>query len=213
MDQGGFRVAHRKALLAASLVAVAGLAVLTPSTAAASPRGYGHGHVHGGVAVGFYAPLYYSPFYSPFGWGFGYGWGAPYGAYGPYAPYAVGPYGYAHPYDISGSARIQVTPKEAVVYVDGYRAGRVDDFDGTFQRLNVPPGPHELTLFLPGYRTVTERVYIGEGSTLKLKQSLEKLAPGETSTPPPAPPKQERRRSRDHRDDPGYDDRDDSGRY
>ena len=134
-------MAHRKALLAASLVAVAGLAVLTPSTVAASPRGYGHGHVHGGVAVGFYAPLYYSPFYSPFGWGFGYGWGAPYGAYGPYAPYAVGPYGYAHPYDISGSARIQVTPKEAAVYVDGYRAGRVDDFDGTFQRLNVAPGP------------------------------------------------------------------------
>jgi hypothetical protein len=164
------------------------------------------------VAVGFYAPLYYSPFYSPFGWGFGYGWGAPYGAYGPYAPYAVGPYGYAHPYDIGGSARIQVTPKEAAVYVDGYRAGRVDDFDGTFQRLNVAPGPHELTLFLPGYRTVTERVYIGEGSTLKLKQSLEKLAPGETSTPPPAPPKQERRRPRDPRDDPGYDDRDDSGR-
>ena len=62
------------------------------------------------------------------------------------------------------------------------------------------------------YRTLTERVYIGEGSTLKLKQSLEKLAPGETSAPPPAPPKQERRRSRDHRDDPGYDDRDDGGR-
>ena len=206
-------MAHRKALVAASLVAVAGLAVLNPSTAAASPRGYGRGRVHGGVTVGFYAPLYYSPFYSPFGWGFGYGWGAyPYAAYGPYAPYAVGPYGYAHPYDISGSARIQVTPKEAQVYVDGYRAGRVDDFDGTFQRLNVAPGPHEITLFLPGYRTLTERVYIGEGSTLKLKQSLEKLAPGETSTPPPAPPKQERRRPRDRRDDPGYDDRDDGSR-
>jgi len=196
-------VAHRKALLAASLVAVAGLAVLTPSTADAHP----HGHFHGGVAVGFYAP-YYSPYYSPFAWGFGYGWGYPYAAYGPYAPYAVGPYGYAHPYDTSGSARIQVTPKEAAVYVDGYRAGRADDFDGTFQRLNVPPGPHELTLYLPGYRTLTERVYIGEGSTLKLKQSLEKLAPGETSTPPPAPPKPERRRSRDHGTDAPDDDRD-----
>jgi hypothetical protein len=197
MDQGGFRVAHRKALVAASLVAVAGLAVLNPSPADAAPHGR---HFHGGVVVG-YSPLYYSPFYSPFGWGFGYGWGYPYAAYGPYAPYAVGPYGYAHPYDVSGSARIQVTPKEAEVYVDGYRAGRVDDFDGTFQRLNVAPGPHELTLFLPGYRTVTERVYFGEGSTVKLKQSLEKLGPGETSTPPPAPPKPERRRSRDPRDD------------
>ena len=203
-------MAHRKALAALSLVAVAGLAVLTPSTADAHPRG----HFHGGVVVGgFYAPYYYNPFYSPYGFGFGYGWGGyPYAAYGPYAPYAYGPYGYAHPYDTSGSARIEVTPKEAQVYVDGYRAGRADDFDGTFQRLNVRPGPHELTLFLPGYRTLTERVYIGEGSTLKLKQSLEKLPPGETSTPPPAPPKRERRRSRDHRDDPGYDDRDDGGR-
>src|SRR4029453_13076938 len=93
------------------------------------------------------------------------------------------------------------------VCLEGYGAGRVDDFDGPFQRLNVAPGPHELTLFLPGYRTVTERVYIGEGSTLKLKQSLEKLAPGETSTPPPAPPKPERR-TRGRRADAG-DDRDD----
>lgn len=197
-------MAHRKALLAASLVAVAGLAVLTPSTADARPRG----RFHGGVVVGFYDPFYYNPFYSPFGWGFGYGWGGyPYAAYGPYRAY-----GYGRSYDTSGSARIQVTPKEAEVYVDGYRAGRVDDFDGTFQRLNVRPGPHELTLYLPGYRTLTERVYIGEGSTMKLKQSLEKLAPGETSTPPPAPPKQERRRSRGHRVDAQDDDPDSGAR-
>jgi PEGA domain-containing protein len=202
MDQGGFRVAHRKALLAASLVAVAGLAVLTPSTADAQSRGRGRGRARI-VIGGFYDPFYYNPFYSPFGWGFGYGWGGyPYAAYGAY-----GPYGYGRSYDTSGSARIQVTPKDAEVYVDGYRAGRVDDFDGTFQRLNVRPGPHELTLYLPGYRTVTERVYIGEGSTMKLKQSLEKLAPGETSTLPPSPPK-EQRRTRGRRADAG-DDRDD----
>src|SRR6266851_637645 len=200
MDQGGFRVAHRKALAALSLVAVAGLAVLTPSTADAQPRGRFRGRV---VVGGFYDPFYFSPFYSPFGFGYGYGWGGyPYAAYGPY-----GPYGYGRSYDTSGSARIQVTPKEAEVYVDGYRAGRVDDFDGMFQRLNVRPGPHEITLYLPGYRTLTERVYIGEGSTMKLKQSLEKLAPGETSTPPPAPPREERR-PRGRRAD-GDDDRDD----
>ena len=187
-------MAHRKALAALSLVAVAGLAVLTPSTADAQPRGRFRGRV---VVGGFYDPFYFSPFYSPFGFGYGYGWGGyPYAAYGPY--------GYGRSYDTSGSARIQVTPKEAEVYVDGYRAGRVDDFDGMFQRLNVRPGPHEITLYLPGYRTLTERVYIGEGSTMKLKQSLEKLAPGETSTPPPAPPREERR-SRGRRADAGDD--------
>jgi hypothetical protein len=198
MDQGGFRVAHRKVLAALSLVAVAGLAVLTPSTADAQSR---RGRVRGGVVIGgFYDPFYFNRFYSPFG--FGYGWGGyPYAAYGPY-----GAYGYGRSFDTSGSARIQVTPKDAEVYVDGYRAGRVDDFDGTFQRLNVRPGPHEITVYRPGYRTLSERVYIGEGSTMKLKQSLEKLAPGETSTPPPAPARERRTRGRradadDDRDD------------
>ena len=32
-----------------------------------------------------------------------------------------------------------VDPAEARVYVDGYYAGTVDDFDGLFQRLNVSP--------------------------------------------------------------------------
>src|SRR6266487_625249 len=102
MDQGGFRVAHRKALAVASLVAVAGLAVLTPSTADARPRG----RIRGGVVVGgFYDPFYFSPFYSPFGFGYGYGWGGyPYAAYGPYGGY--GPYGYGRSLDTSGSARI-----------------------------------------------------------------------------------------------------------
>ena len=34
-----------------------------------------------------------------------------------------------------GSLRLKVKPREASVYVDGYFAGRVDDFDGMFQRL------------------------------------------------------------------------------
>ena len=40
----------------------------------------------------------------------------------------------------SGGIRIQVKPAkdEAQVYVDGARAGVVDDFDGVFQRLNLP---------------------------------------------------------------------------
>ena len=36
-----------------------------------------------------------------------------------YGQYPYPPYGWPYPYDISGSARIQVTPKDAEVYVDG----------------------------------------------------------------------------------------------
>jgi hypothetical protein len=207
MDQGGFPVALRKPLAVAAAVAAAAVVALAPSTADARP--VGRGFVRGRVFVGgYYDPFFYSPFYSPFG--FGYGWGAyPYGAYGyrPYGAYGYG-YGYGRPVNESASARIQATPKEAEVYVDGYRAGRVDDFDGTFQRLHAAPGPHEITLFLNGYRTITEKVYMGADSTIKIHETMARLAPGETSERPVAPPAA-RRRSRGGRADAGDDSRDD----
>ncbi len=43
--------------------------------------------------------------------------------------------------------------------MDGYLAGSVDDFDGVFQRLNVAPGEHELTIYLDGFQTITQKVY------------------------------------------------------
>jgi hypothetical protein len=33
---------------------------------------------------------------------------------------------------------VLATPKEAAVYVDGFYAGVVDDFDGVFQSLPLP---------------------------------------------------------------------------
>ena len=46
-------------------------------------------------------------------------------------------YRYAAP---ESDLRINVKPREASVYVDGYFAGRVEDFDGAFQRLHATPG-------------------------------------------------------------------------
>ena len=83
--------------------------------------------------------------------------------------------------------RFDVKPKETMVYLDGYYAGIVDDFDGAFQRLRTSPGGHELTLFLEGYRTYSERVYLGADNTFKLRHRMERLAAGETSEHPPAP--------------------------
>ena len=183
---------YRKPLLIAAATAV-GLSTLAAAPADAQSRHRSRGRVIvGGYYAPYYAPYFYSPFAVPFG--FGYGW-APYGysAYGPY-----GAYGYGRRAVDTADARIQVTPREAEVYVDGYRAGRVDDFDGTFQRLHLEPGPHEITVFMPGYRTISERVYLTEGNTFKLKQSMAPLAPGEQSAPPPKA--EPRRRSRDRRD-------------
>jgi hypothetical protein len=111
----------------------------------------------------------YAPFYDPF-------WG--------YYPYARYPYVAGRSY---GDVRTQVTPKQAQVYVDGFYAGVAGDFDGVFKRLHLTPGGHTITLYLEGYRTVTENVYARPDSTFKLNDTMERLAAGQTSAPPPAP--------------------------
>ena len=74
--------------------------------------------------------------------------------------------------------KTEVTPKATEVYVDGYYAGVADQFDGAFTRLHTSPGGHAVTLRLDGYRTVTQNIYVRPDSTFKLKEAMEKLAPG-----------------------------------
>lgn len=167
---------------------VAALVAFWPGDASAQHRGRSHGHPGGGgrgsvVVVGggyygpyyggYYSPFYYPPFVSPFGW-------YPY-PFGPYPPYGLGMY------DNTVSVRVQVTPREAEVYVDGYYAGIVDDFDGTFQRLRLAPGAHDVTLYLAGYRSTTERIYFRPQASYKITHVLEKLAAGEAAEPKPQP--------------------------
>jgi hypothetical protein len=83
---------------------------------------------------------------------------------------------------------LQVTPKETQVYVDGYYMGIAGDFDGLFQRLRVPSGEREVVLFLPGYRTIRQTLKLRPRGDFKLRQTMVKLRPGESSEPPPAPP-------------------------
>jgi hypothetical protein len=85
------------------------------------------------------------------------------------------------------SVRLEVTPNDAEVYVDGYYAGIVDDFDGLLQRLRVEPGQHEITVYHDGYRAFRQRVYLTRDRTFKIKQQLEKLPAGEAAEPRPIP--------------------------
>lgn len=98
--------------------------------------------------------------------------------------YPYGLYRYASP---EADLKVQVTPKEASVYVDGYFAGVVDDFDGVFQRLRVLPGQHEIVVYLEGYRSIKERLYLGPNTSRKIEGTLERLAPGEPEEPKPEP--------------------------
>lgn len=110
----------------------------------------------------------------------------------PWWPPTAYPYWYAPILDARAEIRIRATPKDAAVYVDGFYAGFVDDFDGVFQRLPLTPGGHHLTLYLEGYRTTSRSVYLRPGSTFTLHESLLRLPPGQRSAPPyvapPLPP-------------------------
>ena len=85
------------------------------------------------------------------------------------------------------SVHLDVTPKDAQVYVDGYYAGIVDDFDSVFQRLRVEPGQHEITIYNEGYRAIHQRVYLTRDRTFNIKQAMDKLPAGETAEPRPTP--------------------------
>jgi PEGA domain len=155
----------------------AAAALVTAGTATTSEAQV-RGHVVVGVGGGYYRPYYYRPYYySPFlfdPW---------YGYQYPYPPY---PYGYTA-YEPDASVRLEVKPKQAEVYVDGYYAGIVDDFDGTFQRLRVSPGEHELELWLDGYHTVRQKVHLSQDNTFRIKYQMEKLAAGQAPEPKPQP--------------------------
>lgn len=155
---------------------IAGVAALWPVDAAAQRRGGGHHApvrvvVVGGYYGGAFSPYYYDPFFS--GW-YGY-------QYGPYPPYAR--YGYQPATDL----RIQVTPREAEVYLDGYLVGNVDDFDGIFQRLRVPYGEHTVSIYREGFHTITERMLFRPYESYNLKQPMEPLAAGTTPEARPEP--------------------------
>ena len=157
---------------------VAIVAVLGATTNAEAQFRRGRVIVAPRIVVG--GSFFYDPWFDPF-----------YGAYE--FQYPIGPYGYPPMYrgyriDATASVRVEVKPKEAEVYVDGYYAGIVDDFDGVFQRLRLPPGEHEITLRLPGYRSVHQKLYLTRDATYKLRYTLEPLAPGESTEPPPVPP-------------------------
>jgi hypothetical protein len=132
----------------------------------------------------FLGGYYYPSIYRTSLWygGFGY-YPRYYYGYGP-SYYQLGPFGYDR-YDLSGSLRLQVDPEETEVFIDGYYAGQVDDFDGVFQRLRLEPGEHTLELYLAGHRTHTQRVYLQPGRTFRIRHAMQPLA---ANDPVPARP-------------------------
>lgn len=116
--------------------------------------------------------------YSGFG---GYPYGGGYGGgYTGYTGYDSGAGGYSSSSsvqgpDVTGGLRLKVSPRTAEVHVDGYFAGKVDDFDGALQKLKLPPGPHRVELKADGYETLAFDVLVIEDEVTTYKGDLARL--------------------------------------
>lgn len=125
-----------------------------------------------------YPRRYYRYGYGAFGLGYFY--------YDPYRwyprSYSIhGPsyygHGYGHGYYGSsffdvGELRLHVTPRHAQVFVDGYYAGIVDDFDGMFQGLKLESGPYHIELVSPGYEPLEFDIRINRGQKINYRGDL-----------------------------------------
>jgi hypothetical protein len=121
------------------------------------PRSY-YPYGYGGFGLGYF-------YYDPYRWYPGV-YGSVYGGYGGYGGYYGGGYygsgnygGGQYGYDL-GQLRFRVTPKHAEVYVDGYYAGVVDDYDGITQALTLESGPYHIEVVAPGYEPLEFNVRI-----------------------------------------------------
>ena len=139
------------------------------------------------IFVRSFYPLGYYPWgYGSYGFGLGYGgFGFGYSAFG-YDPWGSGFYdpfyGYPRGYvaapwgrgNYDGSLKLKVSPSDATVYVDGFYAGVVDDYDGMFQRLHLEPGAHRVEIRKDGYETLTFDVRITPDRTITYSGELTK---------------------------------------
>jgi len=124
----------------------------------------------------YYYPQRYYPYgYGTFGLGYfyydPYTW-YPYDNY--YQSYRFNGYGYGYP---TGELRLRVRPRNAEVYVDGYYAGRVDDFDGILQALELEAGAYAIEIVAPGFEPIEFDVRIQPGRKITYDGDLRRLRP------------------------------------
>ena len=123
-------------------------------------------------------PYYYDPFWvsGAFGWSpmFYAPWSLMWatGGYGPYPGW-----GYGATTFNTGGLRLKMKPREAQVFVDGFLAGVVDEFDGVFQSLRLAPGGHKIEVRMDGYETLTLDVHIQPDRTMTITDAMKASTP------------------------------------
>jgi hypothetical protein len=99
----------------------------------------------------------------PFFWG----WGAP--AFYLAAPQTFVPLPGDAPL---GGVQLDVMPWRSSVYVDGALVGRVEEFKGYYQHLDLGAGPHQIAIVERGYETLVIDVVVTPGRTITYRATL-----------------------------------------
>ena len=101
----------------------------------------------------YYSYRYYDPYYSGNFYWSNYAWQPRSYYVGPSWDYAL------------GKLRLDIDQRDADVYIDGYFAGQVDDFDGVLQGLRLEPRNYAVEIVLPGFAPLQFDVQITPGRT------------------------------------------------
>ena len=163
------------------LIFVFALALLVPALPAAAQSRGGHGGGHGGGGGGFHGGgrfggrggRVFIGVGGGWGWGF-WGWPGYYGYYGPgYGPGYGRVYGPADQWAVIDT---DISPEEALVYLDGRYVGTADDFDGYPDYLYLRPGRYRIEFRLEGYQTLTRQIEARPGMYLDFTDKLHKIS-------------------------------------
>jgi hypothetical protein len=79
---------------------------------------------------------------------------------------------------LTSQLKIEATPDNAGVFVDGAFAGKAHEFGGLGRAMILKPGPHEIKLVCPGYEDFDQMVDLAPNKKLKITATMQ---PGDSS--------------------------------
>jgi len=78
---------------------------------------------------------------------------------------------------LSGGLQLDIEPRRAFVYVDGWYVGLVDQFSGYYHHLEIDAGSHTIEILATGYEPLAFEIAISPGRTTTYRGSLQRAEP------------------------------------
>jgi len=75
-----------------------------------------------------------------------------------------------------GGLQLDIEPRRALVYVDGWYVGVVDQFSGYYRHLDMGGGTHTFEIIAPDYEPLAFEIAISPGRTITYRGSLQRAS-------------------------------------